>query len=200
MWGWLEPGREAQPRGVMDKIEQEIKATGSSNQEPPPPSLEKSLGFLAGLLSISRWVSLKLQLVYRALKERAVTEAGGLGAVRLKLLRPECSETTSEPAVCSPLLTPCLRCHVTLSGTERWNSQVPHLLVVDLATKPALTNARRVEKSQWLFQTEAWGSKGALGTRKGWKKPSKKKLRIIQARGLGVKLMMGKITEAADQS
>lgn len=86
MWGWLEPGREAQPRGVMDKIEQEIKATGSGNQEPPPPSLEKSLGFLAGLLSISRWVSLKLQLVYRALKERAVIEAGGLGAVRLKLL------------------------------------------------------------------------------------------------------------------
>lgn len=102
----------------MDKIEQEIKAAGSSNQEPPPPSLGKSLGFLAGLLSISRWVSLKLQPVYRALKERAVIEAGGLRAVRLKLLRPEYSETTSEPAVCSPLLTPCLCCHVTLPGTE----------------------------------------------------------------------------------
>lgn len=72
------------------------------------------------------------------------------------------------------------------------------MLVADLATKPALTNARRVEKRQWLFQTEAWGSKGALGTRKGWKEPSKRKLGIIRARGLGVKIMMGKITESAD--
>lgn len=74
----------------------------------PHPQAWGISGPLGGSAEIFRVGEMKLKLVNGALKEKVMIEAGCLGAAWLKFLSPGCSETTSEPAMCPPLLTPCL--------------------------------------------------------------------------------------------